>query len=139
MKTSLSALFCAFCVVFGFAFSVTAGNVTLAWDAASTPATLGDAATGLLEFTYVDGVVSNITAHPVDGGTIVMTGDQIDVCSLASINMSGTGELVFSNTVHGSWNLDVYSSVQDYNTLSYDGANLGTDYTTIFANRNLSD
>ena len=136
---ALSTVVCAFGAAFGLAASASAGNVTIPWDASATPATLGDASTGLLEFTYVDGVVSNITAHPVDGGTIVMTGDQIDVCSLASINMSGTGELVFSNTVHGSWNLDVYSSVQDYNTLSYDGANLGTDYTTIFANRNLSD
>ena len=135
----ISSVVCAFCAAFGLAVSASAGDVTLTWDTSATPATLGDAATGLLEFVYVDGVVSNITAHPVDGGTIIMTGDQIDVCSLAEITMAGTGELVFSNAVHGSWNLNVYSSVQDYNTLSYDGANLGTDYTTIFANQNLSD
>ena len=136
---ALSAVVCAFGAVFGLAVSASAGDVTLTWDASASPATLGDASTGLLEFTYVDGVVSNITAHPVNGGTIVMTGDQIDVCSLADITMASTGELVFSNAVHGSWNLNVYSSVQDYNTLSYDGANLDTSYTTIFPNQSLSD
>ena len=141
MNKMLSAMVCAFCAAFGLMFSASAGNVTLTWDASADPlpTTLGDASTGLLEFTYVDGVVSNITAHPVDGGTIVMTGDQINVCSLADVTMAGVGELVFSNAVHGSWNLNVYSSVQNYNTIDYSGANLGTDYTTIFANQNLSD
>ena len=119
--------------------SASAGDVTIPWDASATPATLGDAATGLLEFAYADGAVSNITVHPVGGGTIVMTGDQIDFSSLAYVTMAGTGELVFSNKVTGAWNLNVESAIQDYNTLSYDGANLDTSYTTIFPNQNLSD
>ena len=139
MKT-MSIAVCSLGVGLGLAFSASAGNVTLAWDAASTPATLGDAATGLLEFTYVDGVVSNITAHPVDGGTIVMTGDQINVCSLAHVIMAGPGELVFSNAVHGTANLYCESTVQaDYNTLSYSGGSIGTEYVTLFANQDLED
>ena len=125
--------------VLGLSASSLAGNVTLTWDASATPATLGDAATGLLEFTYADGVVSNITAHPVNGGTIVMTGDQINVGSLSHFIIADVGELVFSNAVYGSWNIYCESAVQNYNTLSYSGANLDTSYTTIFANQNLSD
>ena len=141
---ALSAAICACGAALGLAVSASAGNVTLTWDASANPlpTTLGDAQTGLLEFTYDPGnasVVSNITAYPVDGGTIVMTGDQIDFCSLAFITMADAGELVFSNKVSGAWNLDVESTVQDYNTLSYDGVNLDTNYTTIFANQNLSD
>ena len=105
MKTLLLALSGAFCAAFGLALSAFAGNVTIPWDASATPATLGEAETGLLEFTYIGGVVSNITAHPVEGGTIVMTGDQIDVCSLSHIIMAAGGELVFSNVVHGAANL----------------------------------
>ena len=119
--------------------SALAADVTIPWDASATPATLGDASTGQLEFTYVDGVVSNITAHPVDGGTIVMTGDQIDVCSLSHVIMADAGELVFSNAVHGSWNIYCESAVQNYNTIDYSGANLDTSYKTIFANQNLND
>ena len=83
----------AVAAVFGLAVSASAGNVTLAWDASADPlpTTLGDAATGQLEFTYDPGnasVVSNITAHPVDGGTIVLTGDQIDLCSLSHVNVT---------------------------------------------------
>ena len=144
MKTSLTASFCAFGVAFGLFFSATAGNVTLTWDASANPlpATLGDAATGLLEFTYAPGnasVVSNITAHPVDGGTIVMTGDQIDLCSLPHVIMAGVGELVFSNVVKGAANIYCESTVQEGRTLEYNGANFDTEYTTIFANQNLDD
>ena len=140
MKTLLSASFGAFCAVFGFAFSATAGNVTLTWDASATPATLGDAATGLLEFTYVGGVVSNITARPVDGGTIVMTGDQIDVCSLSHIIMAAGGELVFSNAVHGVANIYCEStSDSSERTISYSSGSIGTQYVTLFANKNLED
>ncbi|MBR3223665.1 MAG: hypothetical protein IKF72_15710 [Kiritimatiellae bacterium] len=135
---------CAFCAAFGLAVSATAGNVTLTWDASANPlpTTLGDAATGLLEFTYDPGnasVVSNITAHPVDGGTIVMTGDQIDLCSLPHVIMADVGELVFSNAVNGAANIYCESTVQNYNTISYSGANFDTEYRTIFANQNLDD
>ena len=136
---ALSTVICAFGAAFGLAISATAGNVTLTWDASATPTTLGDAATGLLEFTYVDGVVSNITAHPVDGGAIVLTGDQIDLCSLSHVIMAGVGELVFSNAVQGAANIYCESTVQDYNTISYSGANFDMEYRTIFANQNLDD
>ena len=116
---------------FGLAASATAGNVTLTWDASADPlpTTLGDASTGLLEFDYTPGeenIVSNITAHPVDGGTIVLTGDQIDVCSRAHVIMAAGGELVFSNAVHGSWNIDVETTVQEGRTIEYDGTNFDT-------------
>ena len=140
MKACSSAL-CAICAAFGLAVSATAGNVTLTWDASADPlpTTLGDASTGLLEFTYVDGVVSNITVHPVDGGTIVLTGDQINVCSLSHVIMAEVGELVFSNAVKGAANIYCESTVQNYNTISYSGANFDTEYKTIFANQNLDD
>ena len=139
---ALSTVICAFGAAFGLAFSASAGNVTLTWDASATPATLGNAATGLLEFTYDPGnasVVSNITAHPVDGGTIVLTGDQIDLCSLSHVIMADVGELVFSNAVKGAANIYCESTVQDYNTNSYSGANFDMEYRTIFANQNLDD
>ena len=70
---ALSTVICAFGAAFGLAFSASAGNVTLTWDASADPlpATLGDASTGLLEFTYENGLVKTLTATPVDGGTIV--------------------------------------------------------------------
>ena len=124
------------------ALSATAGNVTLTWDASATPTTLGNAATGLLEFTYAPGnasVVSNITAHPVDGGTIVLTGDQIDLCSLSHVIMADVGELVFSNAVKGAANIYCESTVQEGRTLEYSGANFDTEYRAIFTNQNLDD
>ena len=141
---ALSTAFCAFGAAFGLAISASAGNVTLTWDASADPlpTTLGNAATGLLEFTYDTGnasVVSNITAHPVDGGTIVLTGDQINVCSLSHVIMAEVGELVFSNAVKGVANIYCESTVQNYNTISYSGANFDMEYRTIFANQNLDD
>ena len=137
-----SAYLCAFCAALGLAFPASAENVTLTWDASANPlpATLGDASTGLLEFTYLNGVVSNITARPVDGGTIVLKGDQINVCSLSHIIMAAGGELVFSNAVKGAANIYCEStSDSSERMLSYSGANFDTEYRTIFANRNLSD
>ena len=143
MKTSstrsCAILFFAVGAALGLVLPASSGDVTLTWDASATPTSLGDAATGLLEFTYTGGVVSNITAHPVGGGTIVMTGDQIDVCSLSHVIMADVGELVFSNAVHGSANLYCESSVQNYNTISYSGGSIGTEYVTLFANQNLED
>ena len=136
---ALSTAFCAMCAAFGLTISASAETVLIPWDASATPMTLGDAETGLLEFTYVDGLVSNITAHPVDGGTIVMTGDQIDLCSLPHVIMANVGELVFSNAVKGAANIYCESTMQDYNTISYSGANFDTEYKTIFANQNLDD
>jgi len=137
---ALSTVFCAFGAAFGLAVSASAGDVTLTWDASATPATLGDAETGLLEFTYIGGVVSNITVHPVNGGTIVMTGDQIDVCSLSHIIMAAGGELVFSNVVHGAANLYCESTADSSErTISYSGGSIGTEYVTLFANQNLED
>lgn len=127
------------------AFPALAENVTLTWDASANPlpTTLGDAATGLLEFTYDPGdasLVSNITARPVDGGTIVLKGDQINVCSRTHIIMAAGGELVFSNAVNGVANIDCESTADSSErTLSYSGANFDTEYRTIFANKNLSD
>ncbi len=107
MMKAFSSALCAICAAFGLTVSATAGSVTLTWDASADPlpATLGDASTGLLEFTYVDGVVSNITVHPVDGGTIVLTGDQINVCSLSHVIMAEVGKLVFSKAVKGAANI----------------------------------
>ena len=138
-----TATVCALGAAFGLAVSASAGNVTLTWDASATPATLGDAETGLLEFTYDPGdasIVSNITAHPVNGGMIVLTGDQIDVSSRTRIIMAAGGELVFSNAVTGAWNLDVESTADSSErTFSYSGVNFDTNYTVIAANKNLSD
>ena len=142
---ALSTVICAFGAAFGLAVSASAGNVTLTWDASADPlpATLGDASTGLLEFTYDPGdasLVSNITARPVDGGTIVLKGDQINVCSRTHIIMAAGGELVFSNAVNGVANIDCESTADSSErTLSYSGANFDTEYRTIFANKNLSD
>lgn len=137
---ALSTVLCAFGVAFGLAVSALAGTVTIPWDASATPATLGEAETGLLEFTYIGGVVSNITAHPVDGGTIVMTGDQIDVCARTHIIMAAGGELVFSNAVNGAANIDCEStSDSSERTISYSGGSIGTEYVTLFANKNLDD
>ena len=57
---ALSTVICAFGAAFGMAVSASAGNVTLTWDASANPlpTTLGDAATGLLEFTYDPGDVN---------------------------------------------------------------------------------
>ena len=137
---ALSTVFCAFGVAFGLAVSAFAGTVTIPWDASATPATLGNAETGLLEFTYIGGVVSNITVHPVDGGTIVITGDQIDVCARTHIIMAAGGELVFSNAVNGAANIDCEStSDSSERTISYSGGSIGTEYVTLFANKNLDD
>ena len=145
MKTLLLALSGAFCAAFGLMFSASAGNVTLTWDASENPlpTTLGDAATGLLEFTYDPGdasLVSNITARPVDGGMIVLKGDQINVCSRTHIIMAAGGELVFSNAVNGVANIDCESTADSSErTISYSGASIGTQYVTLFANQNLED
>ena len=137
---ALSMVVCAFGAAFGLAFSASAGNVTLTWDASATPATLGDAATGHLEFMYANnGMVTNVTVHPVDGGTIVMTGDQMQFSGDAKIYMASTGELVFSNAVSSTANLNVYSSVTEDRTISYSGGSIGTEYVTLFANKNLED
>jgi len=142
---ALSTVICAFGAAFGLAVSASAGNVTLTWDASANPlpTTLGDAATGLLEFTYDPGdasLVSNITARPVDGGVIVLSGDQIKVCNRTHIIMAAGGELVFSNAVQGAANIDCEStSDSSERTISYSGANFDTEYRTIFANKNLSD
>ena len=141
MKTSLSASLCAFGAVLGFAFSASAGDVTLTWDASATPATLGDAATGLLEFTYVDGKVKTLTATPVDGGSIVLTGDAISFAAAATNYMAAAGELVFSNAVTGAGNLvsalKSNDAIETY--VDYSGDNITTAYKTIFTNRQLSD
>jgi len=121
------------------AHSALAADVTIPWDASATPATLGDASTGLLEFTYVNGLVSSMTAHPVDGGMIVMTGGQMQFSGDANIYMASTGELVFSNAVSSTANLNVYSSVTEDRTISYSGGSIGTEYVTLFANQNLED
>ena len=126
MKTFSTTSLCALGAAFGLAISASAGDVTLTWDASANPlpATLGDATTGLLEFDYTPGeenIVSNITAHPVDGGTIVLTGDAIDLCSRSRVIMAAGGELVFSNAVNSSWNIDVESAVEEGRKLSYSG------------------
>ena len=110
-------------------------NVTLTWDASATPATLGDAETGLLEFTYVDGKVKTLTAAPVDGGTIVLTGDTISFAASATNTMAAAGELVFSNAVAGAGGIACtrVRDADDY-TLSYSGDNLDTEYTVLFPN-----
>ena len=143
MKCSRTMI-CALGAAVGLSVSATAGNVTLTWDASANPlpTTLGDAATGLLEFTYDPGnasVVSNITAHPVDGGTIVFTGDTINVGSLSHVIMADVGELVFSNAVKGTANIYCESTVQEGRTLEYNGVNFDTEYRMIFANQNLDD
>ena len=138
---ALSAVICAFGAAFGLAVSASAGNVTLTWDASATPATLGEAATGLLEFTYVDGKVKSLTATPVDGGSIVLTGDAISFAAAATNYMAAVGELVFSNAVTGAGNLvstlKSNDAIERY--VDYSGDNLTTEYKTIFTNRRLSD
>ena len=140
MNKMLSAMVCAFCAAFGLMFSASAGNVTLTWDASADPlpTTLGDAETGLLEFTYVDGKVKTLTATPVDGGTIVLTGDTIDFAASVTNTMAAAGELVFSNAVTGAGGIYV-TRVRDADEfyLNYSGANFDTEYTTIFPNRKL--
>ena len=139
---ALSTAFCAICAAFGLTISASAGNVTLTWDASADPlpATLGDAATGLLEFTYVDGKVKTLTATPVDGGTIVLTGDTIACAASVTNTMAAAGELVFSNAVTGAGGIYV-TRVRDADEfyLNYSGANFDTEYTTIFPNRKLEE
>ena len=139
---ALSTVICAFGAAFGLAISATAGNVTLTWDASADPlpTTLGDAETGLLEFTYVDGKVKTLTATPVDGGTIVLTGDTIAFAASVTNTMAAAGELVFSNAVTGAGGIYV-TRVRDADEfyLNYSGANFDTEYTTIFANRKLEE
>ena len=140
---ALSTAFCAICAALGLAFSASAGNVTLTWDASADPlpATLGNAETGLLEFTYVDGKVKSLTATPVDGGSIVLTGDAISFAAAATNYMAAAGELVFSNAVTGAGNLvstlKSNDAIERY--IDYSGDNLTTEYKTIFTNRRLSD
>ena len=138
MKKVLSYSVCAACAALGFVASAVAANVTLTWDSSATPATLGSAATGQLAFTYSDGVVSNVTATPVGGGTITLTGDAMNLCTNAHIIMAAGGELVFKNKVSGLWNINAESTVQD-RTLEYAGANLGTEYTLLFPGANLDE
>ena len=128
------------------AASVHAANVTLTWDATQRPTTLGDPATGALAFEYNDeGQITKLTATPVDGGTIVVTGDQLTANNDSHFIMAAGGELVFSNKVESSWNIAAESTVTntatvtDARTISYSGANLDTAYTTLFKNRRLED
>lgn len=128
------------------AASVYAANVTLTWDATQAPATLGDPATGTLAFTYdADNKIKTLTATPVGGGTIVLTGDTLTANSDSHFVMAAGGELVFSNKVESSWNITAESTVTntatvtDACTISYSGANLDTAYTTLFKNRRLED
>ena len=136
----ISSVVCAFCAAFGLAVSALAGDVTLTWDASATPATLGDASTGLLEFTYVDGKVKTIIATPVDGGSIVLTGDTIAFAASATNTMAAAGELVFSNAVTGAGGM-YCTRVRDADDfyLDYSGANLDTEYTILFPNRKLEE
>ena len=126
--------------------SVHAANVTLTWDAMQRPATLGDPATGTLAFTYnADEKIVKIVATPVDGGTIVVTGDQMDAVDPGTIELAAGGELVFSNKFVSAWNVNVQNTVTntatvtDARTIDYLDKNLDTTYTTVFKNRNLAD
>ena len=138
---ALSTAFCAMCAVFGLTVSATAADVTLTWDASATPATLGDAETGLLSFTYVDGKVKTLTVTPVDGGTIVLTGDTIAFAAAATNFMAAAGELVFSNAVTGAGNLVTAlksnDAIERYR--DYEGDNITTNYSTVFTNCRLED
>ena len=118
---------------------VSAGNVTIPWDASSTPVTLGDAATGLLEFTYADGAVKTIMATPVDGGTIVLTGDAISFATSATNIMAAAGRFVISNELSGSGMVTLMNA-DAAAQIVYSGAPLYTNrWTTMFTGRQLAD
>lgn len=121
------------------AASVHAANVTQTWDATQTPATLGDPATGQIALTYDGDKIATIVASPVDGGTIVVTGDQMSLNGTSEISMSAQGELVFSNAVSSAGKVSVKSTVEEGRTISYSGASVGTGYAKLFSNQRLED
>ena len=122
MSSILGSKLTAICALAALPALVTAADVAATWSATEKPTSLGD---GALTFAYSGDRVTAITATPTDGGTIILSGDELPLVAGATISLSDSGCLKIGNAVTAAG--DVAVSGCDTLTRTWNDGAAGAD------------